>query len=108
MKNGVPIKDNASAEAFFGNDSATLAPDDSHYDITSSAWPPSEADNRLLSVESVLEMELSAWPGGGLDPERDAANYSCVAGPNVIGPGVESVTRFRVHFPPRNISVSPK
>ncbi len=98
--------------------------------------------NRLLSVESILEIDLlppsphsseaaapSAWPRDEVADavaENSGDNYTCVATGNSIGQvrgcglwsendvlniafcyrqGVRSSTTFRVHYPPRNITV---
>ena len=76
---------------------------------------PDPATNTLLHVVSTLELHVSGTPA--LLSAADEANYTCRATHNGIGSSssngqsgqgrpVESTTEFRVHYPPRNISVS--
>lgn len=70
---------------------------------------PNPSTNTLLKVESILETDFRKWPPDGiLRPARDNGNFSCRSSPNEVGPGVASHTLFRVHFPPRNISLTPR
>ena len=75
---------------------------------------PDPATNTLLHVVSTLELHVSGTPAL-LSSSHDEANYTCRATHNGIGSSngqngqtgpVESTTEFRVHYPPRNISVS--
>jgi hypothetical protein len=63
--------------------------------------------NLLHHVESILELDFDRWPGGHLVPSRDMANYTCKTTETSVGPAVESTTLFRVHYPPKNITVTP-
>ena len=80
---------------------------------------PDPATNTLLHVVSTLELHVSPGTPALLSSAHDEANYTCRATHNGIGSGsngqngqssgqqpVESTTEFRVHYPPRNISVS--
>lgn len=81
----------------------------SQYQINESALKPSPGQNMLLRVESVLKLDFDLWPEGrDLDPLRDMANYSCKSTANRLGSGVISTTSFRVHYPPKNITVTPR
>lgn len=79
----------------------------SNFVMLESVFPPRSAANLLLNVQSTLEMDFEHWPDGFLVPERDMANYTCVSTANELGNGVASSTLFRVHYPPKNISVTP-
>ena len=74
------------------------------YVVQSHAGAADARANTLLHVVSTLELHAGA--DADLAVGRDEANYSCRASANGVGPGVESATEFRVHFPPRNVSVS--
>ena len=82
--------------------------------------------NTLSHVESHLVFNIPSWEGGSLVPGRDTNLYTCSSSSNSEGPGVNSTTLFRsadtiivsqflyylnlhsrVHFPPRNIKISP-
>ena len=82
----------------------------SQFNIRSAALLPDPDRNILLHVESTLAMDLDRWAGDERlrAPNRDTANYTCRASGNVVGPGVESETVFRLHYPPRNITVMPR
>ena len=77
---------------------------------------PDPATNTLLHVVSTLELHVSPGTPALLSSSHDEANYTCRATHNGIGSSgrigqssgqpVESTTEFRVHYPPRNISVS--
>lgn len=92
----------------------------SRFHVRASVWPPDVSANRLLSVESTLDVDLlsfassssfSAWPRDEIADavaENSGDNYTCAAGGNSVGGGVSSTTTFRVHYPPRNITVGPR
>ena len=73
--------------------------------------------NLLHHVQSVLELDVARWFGNKIispdtvfkpeETELDIASYSCRSTSNSVGPGVRSTTRFRVHYPPQNITVNP-
>ena len=86
----------------------TTVLDGDHYVIRTTVKPPDITVNRLHQIESKLELHFDLWPGGKLVPLRDTAYYTCRSTSTSVGPGVESKTLFRVHYPPRNISVTPK
>ena len=65
---------------------------------------PDPGSNTLLHVVSTLELHVSAT--ALLSSASDEANYTCRSSDNDVGPPVESTTEFRIHYPPRNISVS--
>ena len=72
---------------------------------------PDPGSNTLLHVVSTLELHVSSGSGSGAPSPlplsaADEANYTCRSSDNDVGPPVESSTEFRVHYPPRNISVS--
>ena len=72
---------------------------------------------------SELILNIDTWQGGRLQPHVDTARYTCASSNNREGPGVNSTTLFRfrkinisevtftihcrVHFPPKNIRISP-
>ena len=79
---------------------------------------PSVELNRLHHVESVLELDFEKWFGGtirrlggtsyiGQENELDTDSYSCHSTSNAVGLGVRSTTQFRVHYPPKNITITP-
>ena len=58
---------------------------------------------------STLELHVAAAGSGAALPSlsaADEANYTCRSSDNDVGPPVESTTEFRIHYPPRNMSVS--
>ncbi len=113
LHNGSPVKlqqeeDQNEQEEQDGDDQGR------RFRVRNSVWPPSPMENRLLSVESTLEMDLIAtnavdpWPRDEVSEAVDdnsGHNYTCVASGNSVGQGVRSTTTYRVHYPPRNISV---
>eukprot|EP00094_Tigriopus_californicus_P006888 TCALIF_06634-PA protein Name:"Similar to HMCN2 Hemicentin-2 (Homo sapiens)" AED:0.02 eAED:0.03 QI:0/0.5/0.28/0.85/1/1/7/253/1111 len=90
--NNKPIPDNAT-----------------HFQVRFHTHAPNPSTNTLLKVESILETDFRKWPPDGiLRPARDNGNFSCRSSPNEVGAGVASHTQFRVHFPPRNITLTPR
>ncbi len=76
--------------------------------VSTYAKPPDPLANLLLRVASTLEMDFDRLMNGGLSADRPSEEYSCRSGANRLGPPVESKTTFRVHYPPRTVSVGQK
>lgn len=113
FRNGLPILANSNNDdnAIVNNDNADVhnraevSGLNSYYTVSTHARPPKPAANLLLHVESVLELDFAAKRKMAA---RLSANYSCAASANEVGEAVESATLFRVHYPPKNITTSPK
>lgn len=52
--------------------------------------------NDFESTHSVLIWNMTAWPGGQLDPIYDNVNYTCQSTGNSVGVGVKSTTFFGI------------
>ena len=75
--------------------------------------------NRLSHVESVLELDFDTLVGGNsqnngineykMNEENDLgiASYSCNSTSNSVGLAVRSSTQFRLHYPPKDITIDP-
>ena len=79
--------------------------------------PASVEMNRLSHVESTLELDFDSLVGKTTrnnineytsdDNELDVATYSCNSSSNSVGLAVRSSTRFRLHYPPKDITITP-
>ena len=109
FRNGLPILANNNHNDVNKEDTsdnkAEVSGLNSYYTVRTHARPPKPAANLLLHVESVLELDFAAKRKMAA---RLSANYSCAASANEVGEGVESSALFRVHYPPKNITTSPK
>ena len=75
--------------------------------------------NRLSHVESVLELDFDNLVGGnsqnnGIDEHKkneendlNVVTYSCNSTSNSVGLAVRSSTQFRLHYPPKDITIDP-
>ena len=70
--------------------------------------------NRLSHVESTLELDFDSLVGKTTineytsdDNDLDVATYSCNSSSNSVGLAVRSSTRFRLHYPPKDITITP-
>ena len=75
--------------------------------------------NRLSHVESVLELDFDTLVGGNSqnngiseykmnqENDLDIATYSCNSTSNSVGLAVRSSTQFRLHYPPKDITIDP-
>ena len=73
--------------------------------------------NRLSHVESVLELDFDGLVGKRKSnriaeykkesSEMDIATYSCNSTSNSVGLAVRSSTQFRLHYPPKDITITP-
>ncbi|XP_023231939.1 titin-like isoform X2 [Centruroides sculpturatus] len=80
--------------------------DSNYYIITKENLPEEEENDYFSSVISVLRWNMTAWPGGKLERERDSANYTCRSTDNEVGPEVESTMQFSVEYAPENVEIS--
>ena len=78
------------------------------FEIRSFNRLPLKEKNLLSHVESVLEIDFYHYEDEELQSTRDNTNYTCKASGNDVGTSIESQTTFRIHYPPRNIAVSPR
>ncbi|XP_065226929.1 hemicentin-2 isoform X2 [Planococcus citri] len=76
------------------------------YEILNVDIPADQNRNDFPGVSSTLRLNIKAFPGGELIPNRDDAQYTCASTANDVGNGVESNIDFRVHFPPINMNLS--
>ena len=75
--------------------------------------------NRLSHVESVLELDFDNLVSGNsknngineykMNEENDlnVVTYSCNSTSNSVGLAVRSSTQFRLHYPPKDITIDP-
>ena len=75
--------------------------------------------NRLSHVESVLELDFDNLVGGNSqnngineykmskENDLDVVTYSCNSTSNSVGLPVRSSTQFRLHYPPKDITIYP-
>ena len=75
--------------------------------------------NRLSHVESVLELDFDNLVGGNSqnngineykmkeENDLDVVTYSCNSTSNSVGLAVRSSTQFRLHYPPKDITIDP-
>ncbi|XP_022252997.1 hemicentin-1-like isoform X2 [Limulus polyphemus] len=80
--------------------------DSDFYLIKTMILPEDVSTGYFTSLVSTLQWNMSAWPEGSLDRNRDNANYTCLSSGNSAGSGVSTTTVFKVEFPPENISLS--
>nr|XP_018907404.1 PREDICTED: hemicentin-1-like isoform X4 [Bemisia tabaci] len=78
----------------------------SRYIIKNTEMEAEPRSNDFESTHSVLIWNMTAWPGGQLDPIYDNVNYTCQSTGNSVGVGVKSTTFFGIEYPPDNLTVS--
>ena len=82
------------------------------FNIRTTHYGMDTALNLLSHVESILEVDFSNTEDPDspqlLLPNRDNTNFTCKATGNSVGSPVESTTTFRIHYPPREIKVTPE
>ncbi|XP_077283136.1 nephrin-like [Arctopsyche grandis] len=88
-------------------DGRPISPSAPYYRVDSPI-PPDTRTNDFESIHSQLVWNITQWPGGVLDRNRDNANYTCRSSDNGVGSAVTSSTVFGVEYPPENITVSNK
>lgn len=60
-----------------------------------------------FKIHDYLSQDFNDMPIDDLTAS-DMTAYSCVSSANSMGPSVQSRTNFRIHYPPRSISVEPR
>ena len=78
--------------------------------------PASVEMNRLSHVESILELDFDNLVGTtsknnineyNENNDLDVVTYSCNSTSNAVGLAVRSSTKFRLHYPPKDITITP-
>lgn len=89
---------------WFKNDKSIM--DSDLYIINREILPEEEENGYFSSVISVLRWNMTAWPGGKLERERDTANYTCQSTDNEVGEEVQSTMQFSVEYAPEDVKIT--
>ena len=83
-------------DVFWLRNDVIIDESDERFTVLTEEIEPNFVKNDFESTASTLVFNLDFWPGGSLDREIDAANFSCQSLGNVAGIGVSSSTFFQV------------